>query len=72
MTSHGRAPLELAKQFNVEEQRADQEQEVEQTQQADTALKMEVARHPFDWKDFLLFVIPIAIIVLGIWREASQ
>ena len=69
MTSLGRAPLELTKPFDAEEQRADQEQEVEQE---DTALEMEVPRHPFDWKDFLLFGIPIAITVLGIWRDASQ
>ena len=72
MTSLGRAPLELTKPFDAEEQRADQEQEVEREQQDDTALEMERPRHPFDWKDFLLFFIPIAIAVLGIWRDASQ
>lgn len=68
MTSSGRAPLDLTKPFDAEGQRTNQEQQV----QEDTALKMEVPRHPFDWKDFLLFVIPIAIVFLGIWRDAPQ
>jgi hypothetical protein len=70
MTSHGRASLESTKQFDAEERRADHEQEVERGQREDTALKREVPHHPFDWKDFLLFVIPSAIAVLGIWRDA--
>jgi hypothetical protein len=70
MTSHGRASLEATMQFDAEEWRAEQEQEVERGQQEDTATAMKIPRRPFDWKDFLLFVIPAAIAVVGIWRDA--
>jgi hypothetical protein len=65
MKSHGHAPVGLTKQFAVEERRADQEQ------LEDAAAKMGVRHHPFDWWDFLLFVMPIATIVLGMWLESE-
>jgi len=59
MKSHGHAPVELTKQFAVEEQREDAAQE-------------DVQRNPFDWKDFLFFMIPIVILVFAIWVDASE
>ena len=66
MTSHCDAPVELTKPFAIEEQRADQEQ------RKDAAPEMNVPRHPFDRKDFLLFMIPIVIIVFAMWEGTSQ
>lgn len=57
----------LAKQqgkYPVDEQRADQEQP------EDTALEV-VPRNPFDRKDFVLFMLPVVIIVFAMWEGAS-
>jgi hypothetical protein len=59
MKSHDHARVELTKQFAVEEQRED------------GALEMDVPRNPFDWKDYLLFMIPIVIIAFAMW-DASE
>ena len=60
MKSHGHAPVELTRQFAVEEQRED------------AALEVYVHRNPFDRKDFLFFMIPIVILVLAVWVDASE
>jgi hypothetical protein len=59
MKSHSHAPVELTKQFSVEEQRED-------------AALEDVPRNPFDRKDFLFFMIPIVILVFAMWVDASE
>ena len=66
------ALVDMTKPFAVEEQRADQEQEADQEQREDAALEVDVPRNPFDRKDFLLFMIPIVVIVFAMWEGASQ
>jgi hypothetical protein len=51
-------PAEVNKQFTEQEQRED------------AAAKMHVRHHPFDWWDFVLIMMPIAIIALAMWRDA--
>ena len=52
-------PAEVNKQFTEHEQREN------------SAAKTQVRYHPFDWRDFLLFMLPIAIIALAMWRDAQ-
>jgi len=59
MKSHSHAPVELTKQFSVEEQRED-------------AALEDVPRNPFDRKDLLFFMIPIVILVFAMWVDASE
>ena len=64
----------LAKQqgkYPVDKQRAGQEQKADQEQPEDAALEVEVPRNPFDRKDFVLFIIPVAVIVFAMWEGAS-
>ena len=72
MTSHRDALVELTKQFAVEEKRANQAQQAAPEQREDGARDRDVPRNPFDRKDFLLFMIPIVIIVFAMWEGAPQ
>jgi len=51
---------------------ANQEQEVDQEQREDAAREFNVPRHPFDRKDFVLFMIPAVITVFVMWEGSSQ
>jgi hypothetical protein len=44
----------------------------DQEQRGDAALEMDVQRNPFDRRDFLLFMIPIVIIVLAMWEGCAM
>jgi len=43
-----------------------------QEQREDAAAKTGVRRHPFDWWDLLLIMMPVATIVLAMWLEAER
>lgn len=65
MTSRRRALIESTKQFDVEKPRA------AQVQREDAAAEMDVRHYPFDWWDFLLFMMPVATIVFAMFSEAE-
>ena len=56
------ALVEMNKQFTGQEQGED----------AAAAVKVDPWYHPFDWWDFLLLIVPIAITVFAIWWGPEQ
>ena len=54
-----RAPMEVNKQFT------------DQGQRENDATKMDVEKHPFDWWDLLLIMMPITAVVLTMFWEAE-
>lgn len=54
-----RSPVEANKQLAGEKQRED------------AAVKVSAWHHPFDWRDLLLFMMPVATIAFAMFWEAE-